>query len=59
MTAGAAELCVSGAERQAADDLWRWKADEDFCYVSDLIEGIFRLMMSNEHMPTNVGNPQE
>jgi dTDP-glucose 4,6-dehydratase len=30
-----------------------------FCYVSDLIEGIYRLMMSNEHLPTNVGNPNE
>ena len=30
-----------------------------FCYVSDLIEGIFRLMQSDEHSPTNIGNPQE
>jgi dTDP-glucose 4,6-dehydratase len=30
-----------------------------FCYVSDLIEGIYRLMMSNEHEPVNIGNPQE
>lgn len=30
-----------------------------FCYVSDLIEGIYRLMMSNENLPTNIGNPQE
>jgi dTDP-glucose 4,6-dehydratase len=30
-----------------------------FCYVSDLIEGIFRLMLSDEHEPTNIGNPQE
>jgi dTDP-glucose 4,6-dehydratase len=30
-----------------------------FCYVSDLIEGIYRLMLSNEHLPTNIGNPQE
>ena len=30
-----------------------------FCYVDDLIDGIYRLMMSNEHLPTNVGNPQE
>jgi len=30
-----------------------------FCYVSDLIEGIYRLMISNEHLPTNIGNPQE
>lgn len=30
-----------------------------FCYVSDLIEGIYRLMMSNEVLPVNIGNPQE
>lgn len=30
-----------------------------FCYVSDLIEGLFRLMHSDEHEPVNIGNPQE
>jgi len=35
------------------------KQTRSFCYVSDLIEGIYRLMMSNEHLPTNVGNPAE
>ncbi len=30
-----------------------------FCYVSDLIEGIYRLMQSDEHTPVNIGNPQE
>jgi dTDP-glucose 4,6-dehydratase len=30
-----------------------------FCYVSDLIDGMYRLAMSDEHLPTNVGNPQE
>jgi dTDP-glucose 4,6-dehydratase len=30
-----------------------------FCYVSDLIEGIWRLAQSSEHEPTNIGNPQE
>jgi len=35
------------------------KQTRSFCYVSDLIEGIYRLMMSDEHEPTNVGNPQE
>ena len=30
-----------------------------FCYVSDLVEGIYRLMQSDEHLPTNIGNPQE
>jgi dTDP-glucose 4,6-dehydratase len=30
-----------------------------FCYVSDLIEGIYRLLMSDERQPTNIGNPSE
>jgi dTDP-glucose 4,6-dehydratase len=30
-----------------------------FCYVSDLVEGIWRLMQSDEHEPVNIGNPQE
>ncbi len=35
------------------------KQTRSFCYVSDLIEGIYRLMMSDEHEPTNIGNPHE
>ena len=30
-----------------------------FCYVSDLIEGIYRLLMSDEVNPVNIGNPIE
>lgn len=30
-----------------------------FCYVSDLVEGILRLLESGEHEPTNIGNPSE
>ena len=30
-----------------------------FCYVDDLIEGIVRLAASNEHLPVNIGNPDE
>ncbi|MGA8263376.1 MAG: UDP-glucuronic acid decarboxylase family protein [Ignavibacteriaceae bacterium] len=30
-----------------------------FCYVSDLVDGIFRLLMSDETNPVNVGNPEE
>src|SRR4028118_1545697 len=30
-----------------------------FCYVSDLVEGIYRLMMSRENLPVNIGNPTE
>ena len=30
-----------------------------FCYVDDLVEGIFRLLMSDYHLPVNLGNPDE
>ncbi|NYF89645.1 SDR family oxidoreductase [Tunturiibacter empetritectus] len=30
-----------------------------FCYVSDLIAGILALAASNEHLPVNIGNPEE
>jgi dTDP-glucose 4,6-dehydratase len=30
-----------------------------FCYVDDLVDGIYRLLMSDYHMPVNVGNPDE
>jgi dTDP-glucose 4,6-dehydratase len=30
-----------------------------FCYVDDLIEGIVRLLMADEHFPVNLGNPVE
>jgi dTDP-glucose 4,6-dehydratase len=35
------------------------KQTRSFCYVSDLIEGIYRLMMSNYDLPVNIGNPVE
>src|ERR1700730_2762441 len=35
------------------------KQTRSFCYVSDLIDGIYRLLESNEHEPVNVGNPRE
>lgn len=30
-----------------------------FCYVSDLMEGIYRLLLSDEFNPINIGNPKE
>jgi dTDP-glucose 4,6-dehydratase len=30
-----------------------------FCYVDDLIEGIYRLLLSDYHLPVNIGNPNE
>jgi dTDP-glucose 4,6-dehydratase len=30
-----------------------------FCYVSDMVEGLYRLMTSDERYPVNLGNPRE
>ena len=30
-----------------------------FCYIDDMIEGIYRLLLSDYHQPVNIGNPQE
>jgi len=37
----------------------RGQQTRSFCYVSDLIEGIYRLMMSDYDRPVNIGNPAE
>ena len=35
------------------------KQTRSFCYVSDLIEGIYKLMLSDINSPVNIGNPEE
>lgn len=30
-----------------------------FCYVDDLVDGIYRLLLSDYHLPVNIGNPDE
>lgn len=35
------------------------KQTRSFCYMSDLIEGIYRLLLSDEVEPVNIGNPTE
>ena len=30
-----------------------------FCYVADLVDGIYRLLLSDYHLPVNIGNPAE
>src|SRR5437660_11566455 len=37
----------------------RGQQTRSFCYVSDLIEGIYRLMMGSYGLPVNIGNPAE
>jgi dTDP-glucose 4,6-dehydratase len=35
------------------------KQTRSFCYVSDMVEGIFQLFSSHENLPVNLGNPVE
>ncbi len=35
------------------------KQTRSFCYVSDLVDGIYRLLLSQENTPVNIGNPTE
>lgn len=35
------------------------KQTRSFCYYADLIEGMYRLMMGDYHLPVNIGNPHE
>ncbi len=35
------------------------KQTRSFCYVDDLVEGVVRLLHSDEHLPVNIGNPVE
>ncbi|MCE1254464.1 MAG: SDR family NAD-dependent epimerase/dehydratase, partial [Anaerolineae bacterium] len=30
-----------------------------FCFVEDLVNGIYKLLLSDEHNPVNIGNPAE
>jgi dTDP-glucose 4,6-dehydratase len=35
------------------------KQTRSFCYVSDLVDGLYRLLLSSEEFPVNLGNPRE
>ena len=35
------------------------KQTRSFCYVSDLVDGIYRLLHADYHLPVNLGNPSE
>ena len=35
------------------------KQTRSFCFVDDLVEGIYRLLLSDFHFPVNLGNPDE
>jgi len=35
------------------------KQTRSFCYISDMVEGLYRLLLSNKNEPINIGNPRE
>ncbi len=37
----------------------RGSQTRSFCYVSDLVDGLYRLLLSDERYPVNLGNPRE
>ena len=53
------QFSLPGARRRTHHRLRRRQTNRSFCYVSDLLAGIYKLLESDEHEPTNIGNPQE
>lgn len=53
------ELCRQALMGQGLTVCGDGRQTRSFCYVSDLVEGIFRLFESDVHEPVNIGNPSE
>jgi len=53
------ELCVQAMKGQPLTVHGQGHQTRSFCYVSDLIDGIFKLYESNQPGPINIGNPSE
>ncbi len=52
-------LVMQALQRQPLTIYGDGSQTRSFCYVSDLIDGILRLSKSTEHLPVNIGNPEE
>ncbi|MBM4186456.1 MAG: SDR family oxidoreductase [Gemmatimonadetes bacterium] len=52
-------LVVQGLQGQPLTIYGDGSQTRSFCYVSDLVDGIFRLFFSDRVEPTNIGNPNE
>jgi dTDP-glucose 4,6-dehydratase len=50
---------IQALQRQALTVYGDGSQTRSFCYVADLVEGLWRLMTSNEGRPVNMGNPIE
>ena len=52
-------LCCQALKNEPLTVFGDGSQTRSFCYVADLVEGIFRLMMSDHTDPVNIGNPRE
>jgi len=50
---------IQALERKPITVYGDGKQTRSFCYISDMVDGIYRLMLSDENYPINLGNPQE
>jgi nucleoside-diphosphate-sugar epimerase len=53
------ELCIQALQGKPLTLHGDGKQTRSFCFVSDLVDGIFRLFESGELGPVNIGNPVE
>jgi dTDP-D-glucose 4,6-dehydratase len=49
----------SGAPQRGSQVFGDGSQTRSFCYISDLVDGIIRLMLSDQNEPVNIGNPHE
>lgn len=52
-------LCTQALKGEEMTIHGNGEQTRSFCFVDDLVEGIYRLSQSNEHLPVNIGNPGE
>jgi dTDP-glucose 4,6-dehydratase len=50
---------IQSLQKQALSVYGEGKQTRSFCFVKDLVEGLFALMQSSETRPVNIGNPTE
>lgn len=53
------ELCSQALRGQSLTIHGDGSQTRSFCYVDDLVDGIYRLSQKKEHLPVNIGNPGE
>jgi dTDP-glucose 4,6-dehydratase len=53
------ELCAQALRGEKLTLHGDGSQTRSFCYVDDLVDGIYRLSQTKEHLPVNIGNPKE